>query len=247
MTKPLAVVVLFALAACSRGDQKKSDSASGASATNVAALSANPSAAAARVQGGALPGTLAKAIDQYSGDELYTLAHGLTFTGGNERQRRCRGNAACRGANPSQRSRIRVDAVNAQDSLSAAAVPANGVIMVRANNTSTFADSMYNMQPGARYEYYLIVLPGTGGRATWRLEELDTTQGARAHRSVATGVIRECNHPFQRGARADFKSCATAAARPASFSAFQSGGGEEPIWYGCSSGCCTADPGDGRA
>jgi hypothetical protein len=235
----VAVVVLLALAACSRGDQQKSDSSGGG--LKAAALAA----AAAPVQTAALPGALAKAIDQYSGDELYAFAHGLTFGGGNERTRRCRGNAACRGTNPSQRARIRLDAVATQDSLSAAAVPANGVIMVRANNTGALADSMYNMQPGGSYEYYLIVLPGTGGGATWRLEELDTTAGARAHRRVASGVIRECNHPFQRGARADFKSCTTATVRPASFSALQTGGGEEPIWYGCSSGCCTADPGGG--
>jgi hypothetical protein len=242
--KPLAIVVLLALAACGRADQQKSDKTNATDSPNTPRLA---TVSAARGAAAALPGTLVKAIDQYTGDELYAFAHGLTFTGGNERERRCRGNASCRGATPGQRTRVRVDAVDQQDSLSAGAVPVNGVIAVRANNAGAMADSMYNMKPGARYEYYLIVLPGTGGRASWRLEELDVTQGSRAHRSVATGLIRECNHPFVRGARADFKSCATAATvRPASFKMLQDVP-EEPIWYGCSSGCCTADPNDGRA
>lgn len=243
--KPLAVLALsLSLAACSRGDQRKPDSGTG---SKTAATPASGAAVMAAAAVAALPGAMTKPVDQYTGDELYAFTHALRFSGGVERDRRCRGRAACGGGNPAQRTRVRVDAVDQQDSLSAAAVPANGVVALRAGNTGAVADSMYNMKPGNRYEYYLIVLPGAGGRASWRLEELDTMQGSRAHRSVATGVIRECNHPFVRGARADFKSCATAATtRPASFSAFQTTL-EDPIWYGCSAGCCTADPNDGRA
>jgi len=179
-----------------------------------------------------------------SGDELYTFTHGLTFSGGQERQRRCRGEAACRGQQPTRSTRIRVDAVSGEDSLSAGpSLPPNGAVAVRSLNRGQVADSMYGMRPGANYEYYLIVLsaPQSGG-ATWRLEELTTTTGSRSHRSIMTGVFKGCNHPYVRGARADFKTCEEAApVRQASFRVMQ-GRGESPIWVGCEVGCCTADP-----
>jgi hypothetical protein len=190
------------------------------------------------------PGALPKPIDQMSGDELYTFTHGLTFAGGQERQRRCRGDAACRGPQPARSTRIRVDAVSGEDSLSTGAgLPANGAIAVRGLNRGQVADSMYGMRPGSNYEYYLIVLAAAqGGGATWRLEELTTTAGSRSHRSAMTGVFKGCNHPYVRGARADFKTCAEAApVRQVSFSAMQ-GRDESPIWVGCEVGCCTADP-----
>jgi hypothetical protein len=145
-------------------------------------------------------------------------------------------------------TRIRVDAVDQQDSLSARALPAPGVIAVRANNRGAQLDSMYGMRPGANYEYYLIVSPGAqGGKALWRLEELDVTAGKRAHREVSHGTVTECNHPFRRGARADFKSCATAElVRPASFTRMPQSDGEDPIWFDCALGCCTADLPDGH-
>jgi len=236
----LAGTALAAIAACGGSDRQKSDSGK----APVAALAnANASANAAPA---ALPGALSKPIDQMSGDELYGFVHRLNFVGGNERQRRCRGRAECRGR-PSRFTSLRVDAVDAQDSLSAAATPAYGVVAARTLNHGQDVDTMYNTRPGA-YEYYLIVLPGTGGSATWRLEELTTTNGARAHRSVATGRFKECGHKFVRGARADFKSCteAAAAVQPAAFSrtAPMQTDGESPIWISCALGCCTADPPD---
>jgi hypothetical protein len=231
--RSLGSLAAVAALACGKNERTQVDSGG--------ALAAQPTAQARR-----LPGTLTKPIDQYTGDEFFALTRSLRFTGGNERERRCRGRAECRGANRTASTHIRVDAVDTQDSLSAKTAPQNGVIAVRAINRGLIADTMYNMRPTARFEYYLIVLPGVkGGNASWRLEELDVAQGIRAHRLVATGVFRGCNHPFVRGARADFKSCATGAPiRPASTGAFQ-GGSEDPIWVGCDSGCCTAGPPDG--
>lgn len=244
MTKPLTSRALLRIAAglaiaigavaCGSKERKQTDS--GGTVTSQFAA-----------QRRALPGLLAKPIDQYSGEEFYAMTRRLRFTGGNERERLCRGRAECRGANHTRTTRIRVDAVDTQDSLSGKSIPANGVIAVRALNRGLVADTMYNMRPTARFEYYLIVLPGVNGTdATWRLEELDVAQGIRAHRSVATGVFRGCNHAFVPGARADFKSCTTAAqTRPVSTAAFQSGI-EDPIWVGCAEGCCTAGPPDGQ-
>jgi hypothetical protein len=192
------------------------------------------------------PGALAKSIDSYSGDELFDMTRRLAFVGGTERQRRCRGNAECRARANSRFTQVRVDAVDQQDSLSATTLSPHGVIAVRASNRGAYADSMYNMKPGPNFEYFLVLLPSKpGAKATWRLEELDLTQGKRAHRTVSHGTVTECGHPFRRGARADFKSCATAEqVRPASYVPAQ-GVIEEPIWWDCAFGCCTADPDSG--
>jgi len=133
--------------------------------------------------------------------------------------------------------------------LSAGALPPNGVIALRAINRGQRADTMYNTRPGAAYENYLIVAPVPGtATATWRLEELTTTAGARSHRTIASGTFRGCNHPFVRGPKADFKTCTEAATvRPASFGSMIQGDNESPIWLGCAEGCCTADPPGGRS
>lgn len=232
-------VVSFAVlltAACSKGDQGK-----------------GPGSAAAAPGGGAgggaaaLPGALTKPLDQYTGDELFALTRQLQYAGGNERQRRCRGSAACRGARPSASTRIRVDAITGEDSLSAAVLPANGAVAARAINRGQTADTMYNMQPGSAYENYLIVVPVAGSAtANWRLEELTTTPGARSHRTIASGTFRGCGHGFIPGPRADFKTCQEAAGvRQVSLGSTMQGG-ESPMWIGCAEGCCTADPPGGR-
>lgn len=236
MSWSVAGLAILATIACGKGDQGRPK---------------ETAAAAAPAGGGArsLPGALTKALDQYSGDDLFALTRQLTFAGGVDRDRRCRGQAACRGERPAARASIRVDAVVGQDSLNPAALPPNGVVAARAINRGQLADTMYNMRPGAIYENYLIVSPVPGGAtATWRLEELVTTSGGRSHRTLASGVFRGCNHPFVAGPRADFKTCAQAAqTRPASFGTALQGEIEPPIWVGCIAGCCTADPPDGRS
>ena len=71
-----------------------------------------------------------------------------------------------------------MEGIAGDDSLSATNLPLNGVIAVRALNSGRFADSLYNMRPGAAYENYLIVLPmPNSASASWVLEELTTTPG----------------------------------------------------------------------
>jgi hypothetical protein len=224
------------VAGCSKADGKAKESTAAAPPALATAATAAP-----------LPGALTKPLDQYSGDELYALTRQLQFTGGNERPRRCRGAPACRGPNPAASTRIRVDAVDGEDSLSAAGLPGNGAIAARALNRGQRADTMYNTQPGAAHENYLIVIPVAGSAsANWRLEELTTTQGARSHRTIASGTFTGCKHQFIRGPKADFKTCAEAVnVRPASFGSTMQGG-ESPMWIGCAEGCCTADPPGGR-
>lgn len=255
MTQPLAlrgarlrvaaVTVLFALASCAKSEKTASNSAKSAAATPAADSTARALAAGAPTR--AEPGNLPKPIDEMTGDELYSFTRTLSFGGGVERRRRCRGNPECRGNRPKDSTVVRIEAVEREDSLSMNGLSQNGVIGARALNRGTLADSMYNTKPGRQYEYYLIVMPAGAGVANWRLEELDTTQGARSHRSVSTGAFHGCNHPFVPGSRAAFKTCAQAAAdvKPAAFGMFQ-GDEESPIWVSCALGCCTADTPDGR-
>ncbi len=255
MTQPLAsraaplrvaaVTVLLALASCAKTEKTTSDSTKNTAAAPAADSSVRALAAAAPMR--AEPGNLPKPIDQMTGEELYSFTRTLSFGGGVERRRRCRGNPECRGNRPKDSTVVRVDAVEREDSLSMNGLSPNGVIGARALNRGTLADSMYNTRPGQQYEYYLIVTSAGPGVASWRLEELDTTKGARAHRSVSTGAFHGCNHPFVPGTRAAFKTCAQAAAdvKPAALGMFQTDE-ESPIWVSCAYGCCTADYPDGR-
>ena len=230
---PRLLALAFVLVSCTSTDRSATDSARDARTT----LSGGETLASH-------PGALTKAIDQYSGDDLNAFASRLRFVGGVERQRRCRGPAACLGAAPQRRTRVRVDAVDGEDSLSAATIPANGVIVLRAHNRGTAVDAKYGMRTGARYDYFLIILPAARGAApTWRLEELSVSGTTRTHRSVATGTFRACNHAYVRGARADFKTCAQAAEIDKAATPFRlaQADGEPPLWYGCALGCCTAE------
>src|SRR4051812_17925984 len=152
-------------------------------------------------------GDLSKPLSQYSGDEFFSLTRGLSYGQGADRARRCRGDDACaRGA----RMTVRVDAVADADSLSGGDLAPYGVIAARgvSRGQSGEVEDRYGMQSGGQYSYYLIVLPAGGGSATWVLEELDSQGNARSHHTVSSGRFNGCNHPYVRGARADFKTCA---------------------------------------
>ena len=193
----------------------------------------------------ATSGDLAKAIDDYTGEEFYSHVRGLQYTGQNVRERRCRG---CTGGRANVRTRVAVDAVSDADSLSAANIAQFGVVAVRARNQGNDSEDMYGMRPGNRYEYYLIVMPGANGaNARWRLEELEIRGSQYEHRQLATGRIVECGHPFQRGAEADFRTCERdGAVRPATFSSMFQGANDDPLWYRCAAGCCILEE-DGEA
>jgi hypothetical protein len=239
----------MAFVACTSQERAPDSAAAGASA--AAAQSAAPSAgASASALAGppataALPGQLTKPLDQYSGDEFYEFVQRLQWGGGVDRDRKCKGNPECDGTQPARRTLVRVDAVNGQDSLSAAAAGPNGVVAVRAQNRGTLVEDRYSLKPDRRIEYYFLVLPGAGPNGRWQLEELDTTPGSRRHTTVGSGVFRACNHPFRPGRvnRANFYTCTTS---PAADSVQRSGlvmfdPGTDPVWVDCAQGCCIAD------
>ena len=192
----------------------------------------------------AMSGDLTKPLAQYTGDEFFALTQGLQFGADSTKPRACRGTPAC---NAGGRVQVSVAEVSDADSVSAGTVSQFGTVTARALNRGNDQTVMYNIRPQGRYRYYLIVQPS----GTWVLEELDIGGANRAHQTVASGRFTPCaGHTFQRGARADFRTCAqaqgdatrqTSVFRYASFTLPSRQGSEPPIWIGCASGCCTAD------
>lgn len=243
-TATSALVLALALAACTAKEQKPADTTAAARAdTTSRRLSATPGAPALAAAN--LPGALAKSIGSYSGAELRDFVRGLHWGGGQDRQRRCQGDPGCDGAKPAKTTMVRVDAVDTQDSLTTSGLPANGVVAARLENHGAFEEQRFHLKPGARYEYYVIVYGGDS-TGTWKLEELESVGSAYSHKTVDQGTFRACNHKFERGARADFKSCAAAAAAHTQGLMLQGGTGSsltDPIWVSCAFGCCIMDQG----
>jgi hypothetical protein len=200
-----------------------------------------------------LSGQLTKPVEALSGEQFYAFTHSLRWGGGVERVRNCTGTPGCAGSPALRMTRVRVDAVDGQESVSAIFGPASGVVAIRAINTGAFEEARYGMKPDRNLEYYLIVLPGDARTGRWQLEELDVTPDARHHRTVSTGTFTPCNHAFQAGRaiRADFHRCddghmnePPAIATLVSFG--KSGtdcprcrsAHEDPIWASCAQGCC---------
>lgn len=215
----LLLVCLAAALACAKGDAPRANSARTATR---------------------MPGTLAKALDEYSGDELYTFAHQLNYAGGHQRDRKCAKDPACQGT---KRTKVYVDGIATQDSIGPKTTPPFGVMYVRAVNRGDAEEARYGMAPGRQFEYYVILSADSVGMK-WRLEQLDTTPGARRHVQIGTGAFIGCKHKWARGAGADFKSCKQAASAHDSvvhLGLMLQGSDDDPIWMPCTEGCCVAD------
>ena len=192
----------------------------------------------------ALSGDLTKPLAQYTGAQFAALVRPLRYGQGATRSRRCRGPIECTGG---RQVSVRIDAVADADSLGPGNLGQYGVVAARLRNTGPEMEARYNMRAGAEYTYYFIVTSAGPGNLVWIVEELDTQGATVAHRTVASGRFVGCNHPFRRGARADFSTCANSPARAgrATFSPVlftrQGGPDDPPIWMGCALGCCVAE------
>jgi hypothetical protein len=231
-----------AVVACSSRERAPDSARAGAAAGGAPPPAPASSLAAAAPNVASLPGALTKPIDQYTGDEFYAFVQQLKWGGGVEKDRACKGNPGCGGTKPSQKTRVRVDAVDRQDSIATTTLPANGVVAVRAINRGTLDEERYGFKADKKYEYDAIVLPGTGANGSWRIEELDTTPGARKHTSFGTGTFEGCNHPFRPGRvnRANFYTCADSpgadSVQRSNLTMFSAP--TDPIWIDCLAGCC---------
>jgi hypothetical protein len=221
-----AVIPLLALlAACGRTDKAPATDSSRGAAAGARSL---------RIY----PGALTKPIDAYSGDEFYALTSRLTYAGSHERERKCTGSPDCEGAAPTKKTLVQVGAVATQDSLSAADVPAFGVVYVRAINRGDATEARYGLRPGATLRYYMIVHPDSTGALRWRLEELDSTP-PRRHVQIGAGAFQGCGHAWTAGARADFKTCdAPERGDTVTTLGLTMQFNDPPLWTACARGCC---------
>lgn len=241
----VVALVVAALAGCTAKESPRDSARADSASTGATPPAPANTLATAPPSTAALPGALTKPIDQYTGDEFYQFVQRLRWGGGVEKERACKGNPGCGGANPSRLTRVRVDAVDGQDSISAATVPANGVVAVRAVNRGELVEDRYGFKPQRNLEYYVIVLPGAGPNGTWRMEELDMTPGARRHTSFGEGTFRACNHPYRPGRvnRANFYTCEGSltadSLQRSNLMLFAPS--KDPVWIDCALGCCIID------
>ena len=229
----LALASLALLAACGKGETPKADSTAATPRTLVAGASARAAA---------MPGALTKPIDQYTADEFDAFVKTLSYVGGHERDRKCKDDPACDGTKPTKKTKVLVDAVASQDSLAGSNAPQFGVVYIRALNKGALPEARYGFLPGTHNEYYVIVASDGSGGLAWTLEQLDTK--ARRISAVGSGKFNGCNHAWVAGPRADFKTCANAAA--ARDSVVRLGlalqiTDDDPMWAACSQGCCIVD------
>ena len=191
-----------------------------------------------------LSGDLTKPLAQYTGAQFAALVRPLRYGQGATRNRKCRGPQECNGGR--KQVSVRIDAVADADSLGPGNFGQFGVVAARLRNTGPDMEARYHMRADPEYSYYLIVTSQGPGNPVWIVEELDTQGASVTHRTVASGRFVLCNHPFARGARADFYTCANSPARggratlsPVLFT--RQGSEDPPIWIGCAAGCCTAE------
>jgi hypothetical protein len=187
-----------------------------------------------------MPGALAKPIDEYTGEEFYDLVKKLPYGGGHERERPCKNDRGCSGTKPSRHTRVLVDAVTSQDSLSAGTAPKFGVVYIRAVNNGDAPEARYGLLPDKNLEYYMIITADSADTMRWRLEQYD--RKARSHSKFGSGRFVGCNHTWVAGARADFKSCSSADSVVKLGLALQ-GLPPDPIWASCATGCCISEGG----
>lgn len=231
MRRMLALPVILVLVACGKGERTADSATTTGSPAQVAATQRTPG-----------PGELGKPLAEYTPEEFFQLTQSLQYAGASERDRRCTG-PGCTGA-AARPTRLRVEGVVGEDSVDLGNVPRFGVIVSRGRNLGANPDAMYGMRPGARYSYFLVILPpeAAGGTARYQIQELDASGNTRSHRMVRTGTARGCGHPFRRGPGADFRTCAdTSIFRPASLAPAPLQGIDPPWWFLCEDGCCTTN------
>ncbi len=224
------VAFAFVALGCSKGDAPPTDSAMKVASTPAAATASAP-----RV----LPGALTKPVEAYTGDEFYDFVRKLQFSGGAERERKCKNDPGCAKPTAPKRTKVLVDAVATQDSLSGSTTPKFGVVYIRAINKGDAEEARYSLKPGPNLEYYMIVLPDAAGGMKWQLQMLDTQ--SRQHAAAGTGQFLGCNHAWVAGAKADFKTCANAASSGKSvvkLGLALQGVDDDPMWASCAQGCC---------
>lgn len=94
---------------------------------------------------------------------------------------------------------------------------------------------MYRIRPGP-YMYALFIMKGDDTSGVYQIRELDIS--TKQHTAHASGVWIRCNHDSQpASAAAEFRACVAPHAPAGGKAAVTH---EDPAWFTCTAGCCTA-------
>lgn len=107
------------------------------------------------------------------------------------------------------------------------------ILVGKLGHVSGEESRMYRVRPGP-YVYALFILRGSGGQGRYQVRELNTA--TKQHTAHAAGDWIRCNHPKKTSAEARFRACD----QPHAPAAAQAVTHEDPAWFTCTAGCCTA-------
>jgi len=133
------------------------------------------------------------------------------------------------------------------------------------SNMGTYTTDMYDLQPNTVAEYDLYLQRDTAGTAQWELVPIYKVPGMAIVRK--RGKAKGCGHRPATVDDADFRQCDSKGGSPIVMSSMEvpgmglavpalmikavtariraaqpPGQVEDPAWFSCSSGCCTAEP-----
>lgn len=187
-------------------------------------------------------GDLTGPVASLTGDSLWKLGRSLVWTPGRIQPRDCaEGNC-----------NARMDAVRWQEELNDTLISPNGTIVARFVNLGGGSDE--DRGPEARYgfaksqgtEYYLIAIRDAAAPRGWSWILRMAFRGDQGTLPIRVGVWGLCqadqynpNHPPV-GTKTEFYKCNYASQNgqsvvPLAYSP------QDPGWYDCEQGCCTAD------
>ena len=152
-----------------------------------------------------------------------------------------------------------IGAYSGAQSADSAHPPATPLKIARIINTGLSETVMYNLKPYTQAEYDLVFRQGSIGRPQLVLVEIPRDHGMPI--AYKKGMINNCHHAPASFADADFWDCRArptlpmvtrASLFPVDFLAqgmrsligglTKTGGSQEdPIWFSCTSGCCTVN------
>lgn len=202
------------------------------------------------------PGTGPHAL-AISGDSLDKLARNpLVWSGSDTALRRCTAGASCLASG----GRVRV-VVSADTSArnTAPSVQSGQILIGKLENLGRAQEQMYGLKPGPFYYLVFVVPGGTADTGRFILEQVSKIPPYE-HRTVASGPFVGCKHTNTwTKSFADFRSCEDGPPTESMSSSRQPGGIrtagvanffgwlgflqpelEDPAWWTCTSGCCTA-------
>jgi hypothetical protein len=198
--------------------------------------------------GGAFRGSLPKPTSYYEhrADEFVKFAESSSYLG-YDRQRKCKGAAAC--ANGKAAGWMRIMGIQDSYKVPAVGEAGNGVIVGRMANVGLYDDETTGVpKSGNFWNWYYFVIVQTS--ATSAEIQIGTVSYDQSNGQVlpnmkfvtAAAMYAACpNHPKLKYGIGDFKDCSHGLVRQTSMNAAARADSRDAFaWFSCADGCCTA-------